>query len=68
MSLEEIRKRVSDLSPAKRALLDLRMKQKEAGGGGIVRRAGRERAPLSFPQQRLWFLQQLEPLSADYNV
>jgi amino acid adenylation domain-containing protein len=34
----------------------------------IARRTGRREAPLSWPQQRLWFLEQLEPGSAAYHL
>ena len=39
-----------------------------AGAPPIARAARGRELPLSFAQQRLWFLQQLEPESAYYNV
>jgi amino acid adenylation domain-containing protein len=39
------------------------------GADLVIERASREQdLPLSYPQQRLWFMQQLEPASAAYNM
>jgi amino acid adenylation domain-containing protein len=61
--------RLAALSPEQRALLEIRLKQ--AGLAlpevdGIPRRMPGVAAPLSFAQERLWFLEQLEP--GTYNV
>jgi hypothetical protein len=58
------------LSPAKRALLErtLRHRQETARAAtAIPRRQGSGPAPLSFSQQRMWFLQQWEPASHAFN-
>jgi hypothetical protein len=63
--------RIANLSPAKRALLELRRKQLEAraaAGTNIPRRDPGRPCPLSFSQQRLWFLQQFDPDSPVYNI
>ena len=59
------------LSPQQRALFERRLaaqRQAAAGAAAIPRRAGDAPAPLSSAQQRLWFLQRLEPHSSAYNV
>ncbi|MDX6734015.1 MAG: hypothetical protein QOC54_3963, partial [Baekduia sp.] len=57
------------LSPAKQALLELRLQQRAAArSAGPVRRPGDGPFPLSPGQQRMWLIDQLHPGLAAYNV
>lgn len=69
--LEKIRLDTMHLTPAKRALLEMRLKGKipsQVKDRRITAQNQSEAIPLSFSQQRLWFLQQAFPDSWAYNV
>ena len=62
--------RASSVSPAAQKLLLARLRKKEEADAipPSPRRATGEPFPLSFPQQRLWFLARLDPDNPSYNV
>ncbi|MCP4659761.1 MAG: AMP-binding protein, partial [bacterium] len=71
-----LKKRQSRFSEARKALLARRLRgrsKKTPAADGIPRRpapdpGSRDTAPLSFAQQRLWFLEQLDPRTGLYNI
>ncbi len=57
--MSDLEKLLAKLSPEKRKLLEKKLKQQGHAANAF---------PLSYAQQRLWFLQQLEPQSTAYHI
>lgn len=73
--MDEINQRIAALAPEKRAILEQRLSSKRdprqsrrpaSARAPLVCRRRPERLPLSYAQQRIWFLNRLEGSSAEY--
>ena len=62
---------ISELSPERRILLELLLKEQGVDVSHTLilpQSHDRDRFPLSYAQQRLWFLEQFQPGTAVYNI
>ncbi|NEQ96595.1 MAG: amino acid adenylation domain-containing protein [Cyanothece sp. SIO2G6] len=67
--MDNLASRITNLSPEKLAQLTQQLKQKRQGSSIIpVQSRQTNTFPLSFAQQRLWLLHQLQPESAFYHL
>jgi amino acid adenylation domain-containing protein len=72
--MKDISERISSLTPEQRALLEARLKQKGLRAPQspdiIPRRKERDSiyCPASIDQERLWFIEQLQPGNTAYNI
>ena len=68
----DLTERLKDLSPEQKKLLELKLKRQSIDLLQIPitqeYRKGYDPFPLSFGQERLWFLQQLDPHNSAYNL
>src|SRR6185436_8919211 len=70
-AMQDLTQRVGALSPKQRSLLELRLKRRghSISKPPIVPRPRTSNLlPLSFAQQGLWFLDQIEPANPSYNL
>ncbi|HEX6287554.1 MAG TPA: condensation domain-containing protein, partial [Herpetosiphonaceae bacterium] len=70
--MSDLQQQIADLSPERRKLLELLRRQQEQQGRARIRSlpraSGINMFPLSFAQQRLWFIDQFQPGTSAYNM
>ncbi|MEE4359075.1 MAG: amino acid adenylation domain-containing protein [Desulfococcaceae bacterium] len=66
--MTELDKRIAALSPEKRRLLELRLAEAGISGKKTIPNRSLSQYPLSFIQRRLWFIQQMDPGAAVFNM
>ena len=69
--MKNLYSQLSDLTPEQRALFERRLREKgmkKPTSTGIQRRPSLSELPLSWAQQRLWFVQQFDPDKTAYHV
>ncbi|MBB1253076.1 amino acid adenylation domain-containing protein [Streptomyces sp. OF3] len=72
--MTELADRLAGLTPAQRALLDRRMRERAQAApapalGPVTRRApGNDRVPLTVDQERIWLIHQFDPQDPVYTV
>lgn len=69
--MKELSQQIANLTPEQRILFEKRLKQKGLKHPqlqSIPKRQHSDSLSLSFAQQRLWFIQQLDPNNYSYNV
>ncbi len=67
--MTDLKERLANLTPEQRAELVRLLEKKKSGQDGTIQRLKKGESPiLSFAQQQLWFLEQLRPGNAPYNV
>ncbi|WP_418960768.1 non-ribosomal peptide synthetase [Streptomyces tritici] len=72
--MTDLSSRLAGLTPAQRALLDRKLRERAArsapakGAGPVTRRSGGNRVPLTVDQERIWLIHQFDPEDPVYTV